>query len=230
VSAMESVEQVGRAYRAFAPAYDAFFGAVLEPGRRAAIRGMDLRRGARVLEVGVGTGLSLAAYPRDVSVFGVDLAPEMLDRARRRVARKRLSQILELKVMDARALDYPDAHFDVVVAMYVVSVTPDPERMVSEMLRVCRPGGQLVIVNHFRTESSLVRGVEKLLRPLHRLVNFRADLDREQFLRRTGLQVQRSAQANILGYSTVMYCTPDDGKNDPRSLQGAAQAVVAECG
>jgi phosphatidylethanolamine/phosphatidyl-N-methylethanolamine N-methyltransferase len=159
VSAMESVEQVGRAYRAFAPAYDAFFGAVLEPGRRAAIEGMDLRPGARVLEVGVGTGLSLAAYPRDVSVFGVDLAPEMLDRARRRVARKGLSQILELKVMDARALDYPDAHFDVVVAMYVVSVTPDPERMVSEMLRVCRPGGQLVIVNHFRTESSLVRGI-----------------------------------------------------------------------
>jgi phosphatidylethanolamine/phosphatidyl-N-methylethanolamine N-methyltransferase len=158
VSAMESVEQVGRAYRAFAPAYDAFFGAVLEPGRRAAIWGMDLRPGARVLEVGVGTGLSLAAYPRDVSVFGVDLAPEMLDRARRRVARKGLSQILELKVMDARALDYPDAHFDVVVAMYVVSVTPDPERMVSEVLRVCRPGGQLVIVNIFGRSRALFAG------------------------------------------------------------------------
>lgn len=83
--------------------------------------------------------------------------------------------------------------------MYVVSVTPDPEHMVSEMLRVCRPGGQLVIVNHFRTESSLVRGVEKLLRPLHRLVNFRADLDREQFLRCTGLRVQRSTQATSSG-------------------------------
>jgi len=230
VSAMDSLEQVGRAYRAFAPAYDAFFGAVLEPGRRAAIQGMDLRPGVRVLEVGVGTGLSLAAYPRDVQVFGVDLSPEMLDRARRRVARKGLSQILELKVMDARALDYPDAHFDVVVAMYVVSVTPDPERMVSEMLRVCRPGGQLVIVNHFRTESSLVRGIERLLRPLHRLVNFRADLDREQFLRRTSLQVQRSAQANILGYSTILYCRPNDARDDTAPLHRAAQAVVTECG
>ena len=104
----------------------------------------------------------------------------------------------------ARALAYPGTHFDVVVAMYVVSVTPDPERVVSEMLRVCRPGGHLVIVNRFRTESSLSRGIERHLRPLHRLVNFRADLDRAHFLRRTNLQVQRSAQANILGYSTIL--------------------------
>lgn len=227
---MNNLEQVGRAYRAFAPAYDAFFGAVLEPGRRAAIQGMELRPGARVLEVGVGTGLSLAAYPREVQVFGVDLSPEMLGRARRRVARRGLRQILDLKVMDARALEYPNAHFDVVVAMYVVSVTPEPERMVGEMLRVCRPGGQLVIVNHFRTESSLVRGVERLLRPLHRLVNFRADLDREQFLWNTGLRVQRETQANILGYSTILYCRPDDATDDTAQLHRAAQTVVTECG
>lgn len=224
---MDSLEEVGRSYRAFAPAYDAFFGAVLEPGRRAAIRGMNLRPDARVLEVGVGTGLSLAAYPREVQVFGVDLSPEMLDRARRRVARAELSQVRELRVMDARALEYPDAHFDVVVAMYVVSVTPNPERMVNEMLRVCRPGGQLVIVNHFRTESGLVRGIETLLRPLHRLVSFRADLDREQFLERTGLQVQRSAQVNVFGYSTILYCSSGDAEEGPASSRDGAQPVVA---
>lgn len=103
---MDSLEQVGRAYGAFAPAYDAFFGTVLEPGRRAAIRGMDdLQPGVRVLEVGVGTGLSLAGYPREVQVFGVELSAEMLDRARRRMARRGLSQIQEPKVMDACELD-----------------------------------------------------------------------------------------------------------------------------
>lgn len=227
---MDPLEQVGRSYRVFAPAYDAFFGAVLEPGRRAAILGMNLRPDARVLEVGVGTGLSLAVYPREVQVFGVDLSPEMLDRARRRVARAELNQVRELRVMDARALDYPDAYFDVVVAMYVVSVTPEPERMVNEMLRVCRPGGQLVIVNHFRTESALVRGVERLLRPLHRLVSFRADLDREQFLERTCLQVQRSAQANVLGYSTILYCSPGDAEVGlARSCDDAPPLVATEC-
>jgi len=225
---VNNLEQVGRAYRAFAPAYDAFFGAVLEPGRRAAIQGMELRPRARVLEVGVGTGLSLAAYPREVQVFGVDLSPEMLGRARRRVARRGLRQILELKVMDARALEYPNAHFDVVVAMYVVSVTPEPERMVGEMLRVCRPGGQLVIVNHFRTESSLVRGVERLLRPLHRLVNFRADLDRDQFVQRTGLNVQRSALVNVLGYSTILYCGREGVRDEIAASNRAARLIATE--
>lgn len=203
---MQSSDAVSRAYRGFAPLYDAFYGKVLEPGRRAAIQGMDLQPGQRVLEVGIGTGLSLAAYPPGVKVVGVDIAPEMLEKARRRATRCQREPAPDLNVMDARALEFPDASFDTVVAMYVVSVSPEPERVVAEMVRVCRPGGAIVIVNHFRTESRLVRWTETALRPLHRLVNYSAELDRHDFLRRTGLQVVWSARANILGYSTILYC------------------------
>jgi phosphatidylethanolamine/phosphatidyl-N-methylethanolamine N-methyltransferase len=207
---MTSEDRVGRAYHTFAPVYDAVYGAVLEPGRRTAIRGMDLQPGARILEVGVGTGLSLAAYPVDAEVTGVDISPAMLARARRCAARRGLAQVKELAVMDARELVYPDASFDLVVAMYVVSVTPEPEHLVAEMLRVCRPGGQLVIVNHFRTTSRLVRWTEALLRPLHGMVNYSAELDHDEFLQRTGLRVIRSMRANILGYSTILYCSRED--------------------
>ncbi|HSM28344.1 MAG TPA: class I SAM-dependent methyltransferase [Thioalkalivibrio sp.] len=203
---MQSSDAVSRAYRGFAPLYDAFYGKALEPGRRAAIQGMDLQPGQRVLEVGIGTGLSLAAYPPGVKVVGVDIAPEMLEKARRRADRCRRDPAPDLSVMDARALEFPDASFDTVVAMYVVSVSPEPERVVAEMVRVCRPGGAIVIVNHFRTESRLVRWTEAALRPLHRLVNYSAELDRHDFLSRTGLQVVWSARANILGYSTILYC------------------------
>lgn len=214
---MNPEEPVRRAYRGFAPLYDAFYGAVLEPGRRVAIRGMNLRSGARVLEVGVGTGLSLSAYPEDVRVTGVDISPEMLRRARTRADLRGLVQVADLRVMDARAIDYDDASFDVVVAMYVVSVTPEPEQVIAEMRRVCRPAGQLVIVNHFRTTSRLVRWTERLLQPLHRRVNYSAELDQDEFVQRTGLKVMQSTRANILGYSTVLYCSPRDER--PQALE-----------
>lgn len=199
-------EPVGRAYRSFAPLYDAVYGAVLNPGRRAAVRQMDLQSGARVLEVGVGTGLALAAYPKGAQITGVDISSEMLERARRRVALRRFSHVMDLRVMDARSLEFPDASFDTVVAMYVISVTPEPKRVIAEMRRVCRPGGQVMIVNHFRTDSRPVRMVEKLLRPLHRMVNYSAELDYDDFVQSSGLEVIRSSRANILGYSTILHC------------------------
>ncbi|MGM0812210.1 MAG: class I SAM-dependent methyltransferase, partial [Pseudomonadota bacterium] len=225
---MESREQVSRAYSAFAPAYDAFFGAVLEPGRRAAIREMNLQPGARVLEVGIGTGLALSAYPRGVRITGVDLSLEMLERARRRAGGMELARVVDLKVMDARALDYPNASFDAVVAMYVVSVTPEPERVIAEMRRVCRPGGQLVIVNHFRTTSRTVRITEKLLRPLHRMVNYSAELDYDAFVQKTGLEVIRCSRANILGYSTVVHCRARSA-TPQRSVSGSLNERLDSC-
>lgn len=203
---MMTDEPVGRAYRSFAPLYDAVYGAVLNPGRRAAVRQMDLQSGARVLEVGVGTGLALAAYPKGAQITGVDISSEMLERARRRVALRRFSHVMDLRVMDARSLEFPDASFDTVVAMYVISVTPEPKRVIAEMRRVCRPGGQVMIVNHFRTDSRPVRMVEKLLRPLHRMVNYSAELDYDDFVQSSGLEVIRSSRANILGYSTILHC------------------------
>jgi phosphatidylethanolamine/phosphatidyl-N-methylethanolamine N-methyltransferase len=203
-------QAVERAYTSFAPLYDFFFGLVLEPGRRAAIRSLQLSPGDKVLEVGVGTGLSLHRYPREAHVEGIDLAVDMLAKAQRRVERKGLAQVKGLHAMDARALTFEDDSFDAVVAMYVVSVTGEEERVVGEMRRVCKPGGLLVIVNHFKTRSFFVRMAEVLLRPIHRAVRFRADLELDDFTRRTGLVVERSFRANIFGYSTILCCSNGD--------------------
>ncbi len=160
-----------------------------------------------MLEVGIGTGLSLPLYPRTVKVAGIDLSPEMLARARQRVERRKLGYVEELRAMDAQALDYDDDTFDAVIAMYVVSVAPEPLKVVEEMRRVCRPGGDMVIVNHFHTESRIVQALERyILKPLHHRVHFRADLDYQQFVRESGLQVEDAFRANLLGYSTVLRC------------------------
>lgn len=195
-----------RAYALFAPVYDLLFGSVLAHGRRAAVHGLGLHSGDRVLEVGVGTGLSLSDYPPDVRVTGIDLAPEMLARARARVSRQGLANVEALQTMDAGNLGF-DAHtFDVVIAMYVVSVVDDPLQVVAEMRRVCKPGGKLVIVNHFRTRSRAIRAAEVFLKPLHRAVRFRSDLDLEMFKAQAALNVERALPVNVFGYSTVLYC------------------------
>ncbi len=199
-------QDMKQAYGAFAPVYDVFFGPVLEQGRRKAIRGIDLDPGQQILEVGIGTGLSLGAYPPDVCVTGIDLAPAMLDRAQARVERKRWAHVKGLHAMDAADLSFGDDTFDAVIAMYMISVVDDPLRVVQEMRRVCKPGGSLVIVNHFKTQSLGIRAAEALVKPLHRAVRFRADLDLEAFAEQAELAVERSVRANIFGYSTVLYC------------------------
>lgn len=197
---------IKQAYGKFAPIYDLMFGPVLEQGRRKAVSGIGLQPGQRVLEVGVGTGLSLGAYPPDVRVTGIDLAPAMLERARARAARKGWTHVEGLHAMDATAMDLEDNSFDAVIAMYVVSVADDPLRVVSEMSRVCKEGGHLVIVNHFKTNSPLIRAAETVLKPIHRAVRFRSDLELDAFTSETGLIVERAVQANVCGYSTVLYC------------------------
>ena len=122
------IEAVKAAYRRYASVYDALFGPVLQPGRKAVLEALECRPGDRVLEVGVGTGLSLPMYPSFVRVTGVDLSREMLEKARVRVARRALTNVEGLHEMDAQAMDFPDASFDKIVAMYVVSVVQEPAR------------------------------------------------------------------------------------------------------
>lgn len=197
---------VSNAYASFAPLYDLFFGRVLAPGRRAAIRTLDLPEGAGVLEVGVGTGLSLPLYPPHLRITGIDLSPEMLDRARQRVRDHHLDSIEALHLMNAQEMSFEADRFDAVIAMYVVSVADDPVRLVHEMKRVCRPGGTLIIVNHFETSSRMIRAAELLLKPIHRRVRFRADLNLDRFVRDAGLHVESTSRSNIFGYSTILRC------------------------
>ncbi len=193
-------------YRRFAPLYDLIFGASLAPGRRAALAALACRPGDRVLEVCVGTGMSLPLYPRQVRVTGIDASREMLARAAARVAARRLSQVEGLVRMDAGRLAFADASFDKVALMFALSGLPDPLRAVSEMQRVCRPGGTIVIVQHFRTGSALMRACEVLLQPTYRVMRYRADMNLERFLSAAKLDVVETRRTNLFGYATLLNC------------------------
>jgi phosphatidylethanolamine/phosphatidyl-N-methylethanolamine N-methyltransferase len=171
------IEAVKAAYRRYARIYDVIFGAVLQPGRRAVMEALKLRPGDRVLEVGVGTGISLPLYPRDVRITGIDVSREMLEKARARVARARLANVDALFEMDAEAMAFPDASFDKVVAMYVVSVVPRPTKLLEELHRVCRPDGEIFIVNHFQSENPVMGRLERALAGFSSQIGFNPDLD-----------------------------------------------------
>ena len=194
------LEAIKKAYRRYAGLYDLYFGALFQPGRKAVLQRMGCRPGERVLEVGVGTGLSLPLYPKGVQVTGIDVSPEMLERARSRLTRDGLGRGVELHVMDAERMSFADNSFDKVVAMYVVSVVPHPQRLVDEMRRVCKPSGEIFIVNHFHSPNPIVGGVESLLAPLSRLVGFHPDFCLDRFMRETELEVLDKQPVNLFGY------------------------------
>src|SRR4030067_553071 len=150
------IEKVSRRH---AKRDDFYCGALFQPGRKAVINRMRCRLGERILEVGVGTGLSLPLYPSGVQVTGIDISDEMLARARTRTARDGLEHVAALLRMDAEHMQFRDDSFDKVVAMYVVSVVPSPAQLVAEMRRVCRPGGEVYIVNHFQHDTPLLAGI-----------------------------------------------------------------------
>ncbi|HXH02761.1 MAG TPA: methyltransferase domain-containing protein [Candidatus Competibacteraceae bacterium] len=197
------IDAIRKSYRRYARSYDFYFGAVFQPGRRAVIEKLNCQSGDRILEVGVGTGLSLPLYPGDVYVTGIDLSSHMLERARARKDRDGLDNV-DLYEMDAEDMRFEDDSFDKVVAMYVASVVPHPERLVAEMHRVCKPGGELFIVNHFHSTYPLVAAFEKLLSPLSKLMGFRPDLRLDAFVRDTGLDLVDVQPVNLLGYWTLL--------------------------
>ena len=171
------IEAVKAAYRRYANVYDAVFGPVLQPGRKAVIEALGCRPGEKVLEVGVGTGLSLPMYPASVRITGIDLSREMLERARARVARRQLANVDALLEMDAEVMDFPDATFDKVVAMYVVSVTDRPAQLLHELQRVCKPDGDIFIVNHVRSDNPVVGALEKSLARFANQLGFHPDFE-----------------------------------------------------
>lgn len=170
------IAAVRDAYRRYAKVYDIVFGGVFALGRRRVIREVNRRGGLRVLEVGVGTGLSLPAYRSDNRIVGIDVSPEMLEIAERRVAKHGLGNVESLHNMDAAALTFPDGSFDVVVAMFVMPVVPDPEGVMAELRRVCKPGGYIYIVNHFQQETPGLRyHAERILSHFSNWLGWHAD-------------------------------------------------------
>lgn len=153
-----------RAYRRWAPVYDYSFGAIAAPARRAAVRHINMGKG-RVLEVGVGTGLSLPYYARHLRITGIDLSPEMLDKARERVAARKLTHVENLYEMDASAMAFGDGAFETVIAMFVMTVVPDPAAVMRELERVCAPGGEVILLNHFSRDHGARGWAERKLAP-----------------------------------------------------------------
>lgn len=196
-------KSVVTAYRRLSRQYDRFFGPVFEQGREVAVRKMECRAGDRVLEVGVGTGLSLDHYADDVEVVGIDVSPEMLEYAKARVNGN--ADHISLALMDAQALEYADNSFDKVVAMYVVSVAPDPKKVVEEMKRVCKPGGDLFIVNHFSQGKGAMASLERMVSPLSKLVGFRPSFPLDDFLEMADLDVVETRPVNAFGYWTFIH-------------------------
>jgi phosphatidylethanolamine/phosphatidyl-N-methylethanolamine N-methyltransferase len=171
------MEAVKAAYRRYAGFYNAIFGPVLQPGRKAVIEALDCKPGHRVLEVGVGTGLALDLYPAGVKVVGIDVSTEMLEKARRRVAKRRFTHVEALLEMDAEAMSFADASFDRIVAMYVLPVVPNPARLLAELHRVCKPDGEIYLVNHVRSDNPVIGAVEKGLARFSDKLGFHPDFE-----------------------------------------------------
>ncbi len=194
-----NVTVIGRFYDRFAGVYDHLFDHVFREGRAEAIRALGLSPGSRVLEVGVGTGLTLPLYPSGTEVIGIDISQPMLREARERAGRENGNhRRVGLIRMDAARLAFPDDTFDGVYAPYVVSVVPYPRRVVEEMARVCRPGGRVVVVNHFGSRNRLGAFLEKRLTPLTHFVGFRLDLPVEAILGIPGLALEENRKVNVL--------------------------------
>jgi phosphatidylethanolamine/phosphatidyl-N-methylethanolamine N-methyltransferase len=164
------------AYRRWAPVYDYTFGLVAREGRRHSVEVINSGSG-RVLEVGVGTGLSLPDYEKHLEVVGIDLSPEMLERARERVDEEALDHVTGLHEMDAGDLKFPDASFDTVVAMYVMTVVPEPETVMRELSRVTKPGGEVLLVNHFSQREGVRGWVERRMAPFADKIGWRSVFD-----------------------------------------------------
>jgi phosphatidylethanolamine/phosphatidyl-N-methylethanolamine N-methyltransferase len=197
-----SLAHVVRAYRFYAPFYDHLYGYVLDRGRLALSQAVTALCPASVLEIGVGTGLTLAGYPVELTIVGIDVSEEMLKLARDR-GRKLDGHNIRLEIMDAEAMSFPDASFDCVTMPYVLSVTPDPEKLIAEARRVCRKGGTILILNHF-TGSRFWWLLERAARPIADRIGFRSDFDFSDHILKYDWKIRSVKSVNLFGLSKLV--------------------------
>ena len=192
-------------YGKMASVYDLFFGLPLHHGRARAIQRMGIKPDDQILEVGVGTGMSLPLYPRRCTVTAIDLSEGMLERARTRVSQYQLRHV-RLFQMDATELKFPDASFDIVYAPYFINCVPDPIAVTREMRRVCRPGGRLLFLNHFLSANTILSRLERAIAPLTVHLGFKSDFDLPAFLAQTGLRAASIEKVNLPRIWSLVIC------------------------
>ena len=200
-------ETVERAYDRWAPVYDLVFGGVFSKGRKAAIAATN-KIGGRVLEVGVGTGISLPQYAPHLRIFGTDISEAMLRKAKARVREHRLTNVDGLAVMDAQHLGFNDAVFDVVVAQYVITAVPEPEATLDEFVRVLKPGGEIVLVNHLGAETGPRASFERWVAPLARRLGWQTEFGWARLVawaaRREGVRIIERRPMPPLGHFSLV--------------------------
>jgi phosphatidylethanolamine/phosphatidyl-N-methylethanolamine N-methyltransferase len=207
-------QTVTKAYDRWAPVYDLVFGAVFERGREAAIAAAE-RVGGRILEVGVGTGISLPHYSRDCRLCGIDISEMMLRKAHERVTEHGLTNVEGLWVMDAAHLSFPDDSFDVVVAQYVVTTVPNPEATLDEFARVLKPGGEIVLVSRVGAEAGMRRALEHWFQPAARKLGWRTEFSFERYARwaaqTNGVRLIERRAMPPLGHFSLIRFTKEGG-------------------
>ena len=199
-------EQIERVYSNYAGVYDKVFGRVFQGSREAVVRNLKVEPGERVLEVGVGTGLCLPLYPVNCDITAIDVSEAMLEKAAARVKEHALTNVTLMR-MDAGEMDFPDSCFDTVIAAYVVTAVPDYRKLMKEMVRVSRPGGRLILLNHFTQDSPIIAAVEKAISPICTRIGFRTDLSVDEVIDGWPLIKERDQRVKPLGMWHIVECT-----------------------
>ncbi len=200
-----STAQVGRAYSRYAHLYDVTFDKLFHEPRRIGVECLEVKHGEQILEVGVGTGISLSRYRKDCSITAIDVSDEMLEHSQLRVRQYGLNHVTLIN-MDAASMTFANNSFDAVMAAYVITAVPDHKAVIQEMVRVCRPGGRIVLLNHFSNGNQVIGSMEKLISPLCRHLGFRTDLGLQAVLDGTTLQVTRKRRVTPLGLGNLVEC------------------------
>ena len=209
---------IEKAYKRYANIYDLTFDKIFHHGRELSAGLLEPMPGDRILEVGVGTGLTLPFFPDECQITGIDLSEHMLAKAQQKVASQGMKNV-EVFKMDAMKIEFPDNHFDSVIAAYVISVVPDPVCVLKEMLRVCKEGGRVVFINHFKNDNRFISSLERLVSPLSRQLGFKTDLELEPLLSQVPeLSVQKVEGVNIYNYWKVVQGVNNKGTTDKEGV------------